>query len=118
MTDAGCPFKALELKGLGPPRFEAAKRGFSRPKTKDQVRKNSLNITGRAPRIFFIFAPLLREEGQGGGGVQRGGGISLKSEEKGGKGGGGRRGRCRKRVGGIFGGEGCLIFILRVEEPP
>ena len=38
-----------------------------------------------------------------------GGGISLKSEEKGEKmGGGGRRGRCRKRVGGIFGGGGVL----------
>ena len=51
-----------------------------------------------------------------GGGGQRGGGISLKSEEKGEKRGGG--GRCRKRVGGILGGEGSLIFILRVEEPP
>ena len=74
-----------------------------------------LSKTGLAPRIFFIFAPLLREEG--GGEVQRGGGISLKSEEKGGKKGGG--GRCRKRIGGIFWGEeGSLIFILRVEEPP
>ena len=70
--------------------------------------------TGLAPRIFFIFAPLLREEGGGG---SEGRGNSLKSEEKGGKKGGG--GRCRKRVGGIFGGEeGSLIFILRVEEPP
>ena len=49
--------------------------------------------------------------------MQRGGGISLKSEEKGGKKGEGG-GRCRKRVGGIYGGEGSLIFILRVEEPP
>ena len=40
-------------------------------------------LTGLAPRIFLIFAPLLREEGGGGG--QRGGGIPLKSEEKGGK---------------------------------
>ena len=51
-------------------------------------------------------------------GVQRGGRISLKSQEKGGRRGGRRGGRCRKRVGGIFGGEGSLIFILRVEEPP
>ena len=53
---------------------------------------------------------------EGGWGVQRGGGISLKSEERGET--RGRGGRCRKRVGGIFGGEGSLIFILRVEEPP
>ena len=44
-------------------------------------------------------------------------GISLKSEEKGGeKGGGG--GRSTKRVLSIFWGEGSLIFISRVEEPP
>ena len=42
------------------------------------------------------------------GGVQRGGGI-FKIRGKGGKkGGGGRRGRCRKRVGGIFWGGGVL----------
>ena len=51
---------------------------------------------------FFNFCPSSKGRGWGGG-VQRGGGISLKSEEKGGKRGGGR-GRCRKRVGGIFGG--------------
>ena len=41
---------------------------------------------GLAPRIFFSFAPLLREEG--GGGVSEGRGNSLKSEEEGGKRGG------------------------------
>ena len=66
---------------------------------------------------IFYFCP--SSKGRGCGGGQRGGGISLKSEEKRGKRrGGGRRGRCRKRVGGIFEGEGSLIFILRVEEPP
>ena len=65
-------------------------------------------LTGLAPRIFFIFAPPLREEG---GGVQRGGGISLKSEEKGGRG----RGRCRKRVGGIFGGGGGGVLNIYFE---
>ena len=70
---------------------------------------------GLAPRIFFIFPPFLRE---GGGGVRGEGGIPLKSEEKGGQKGGERRGRCRKRVRAFFWGEGSLIFILRVEEPP
>ena len=50
----------------------------------------------------------------------RGEGELLENQRKKGEkgGGGGRRGRCRERVGGIFGGEGSLIFILRVEEPP
>ena len=53
---------------------------------------------------------------EGGGGVQRGGGISLKSEEKGGK--KGEAGvDAGKWSGAFLGGEGSLIFILRVEEP-
>ena len=44
-----------------------------------------------------------------GAGVQRGeGNFSKIRGNKGGKKGGGRRGRCRKRVGGIFGEEGVL----------
>ena len=74
------------------------------------------NISGLAPRIFFIFAPLLREEG--GGASEGRGHFSKITGKRGKKKGGGGRGRCRKRVGGIFGGEGSLIFILRVEEPP
>ena len=47
------------------------------------------------------------------------GGIPLKSEEKGGqKGGGGRGGVDAGKGSGHFWGEGSLIFILRVEEPP
>ena len=42
------------------------------------------------------------------GGGSEGRGNSLKSEEKVGEKGGGRRGRCRKRVGCIFGGGGVL----------
>ena len=60
-------------------------------------------FTGLAPRIFFIFAPLLMEEG--GRGVQRGGGMSLKSEEKGGKKGGGGVDP-GKGSGAFFGGRG------------
>ena len=51
-------------------------------------------------------------------GGSEGRGNFSKIRGKRGEKGGGRRGRCRKRVGGIFGGEGSLIFILRVEEPP
>ena len=65
---------------------------------------------------FLFFPPFLREEGRG---VRGERGISLKSEEKGGeKGGGGEEGRSTKRVRSIFWGEGSLIFISRVEEPP
>ena len=63
-----------------------------------------VNISGLAPRIFFIFPPFLREEGRG---VRGERGISLKSEEKGGeKGGGGRRVDPRKGSGASFGGRG------------
>ena len=72
-----------------------------------------MNLFWAGSSDIFYFCP--SSKGRGGG--QRGGGISLKSEEKGGKKGRGRRGRCRKRVGGIFWG-GSLIFILGVEEPP
>ena len=44
--------------------------------------------------------------------------ISLKSEEKRGKGGRGERERYRKNGRGSLLGEGSLIFISRVEEPP
>ena len=56
----------------------------------------------------------------GGGKGQRGGGISLslKSEEIGEKRGGEGGGDAGKGSGAFFGGEGSLIFILRVEEPP
>ena len=60
---------------------------------------NAKNIWAGSSDIFY-FCP--SSKGRGGGAFQRGGGISLKSEEKGGKKGRGRRGRCRKRVGGIF----------------
>ena len=72
------------------------------------------SITGLAPRIFFIFAPLLREEG--GGGSEGRGHFSKIRGKRGKKWGGGGGG---VDAGGIFGGgEGSLIFILRVEEPP
>ena len=59
---------------------------------------------------YFFFPPFPREEGRG---VRGERGISLKSEEK-----GGGEGRSTKRVRIIFWGEGSLIFISRVEEPP
>ena len=56
----------------------------------------------------------------GGGKGQRGGGLSLslKSEEIGEKRGGRGGVDAGKGWGAFFGGEGSLIFILRVEEPP
>ena len=89
----------------------------------ENFRESVFSGTFSSPHTFappisqpnLIFAPLLREEGGGG---SEGRGNFSKIRGKRGKKRGGGRGRCRKRVGGIFWGEGSLIFILRVEEPP
>ena len=74
-------------------------------------------FSGLAPRIFFIFAPLLREEGGGGGGSEERGNFSEIRGKRGKKGGGGGV-DAGKGSEAFFGGEGSLIFNLRVEEPP
>ena len=77
------------------------------------------STTGLAPQIFFIFAPLLREEGGGGGGSEgRGNFFKIRGKRGKKEGGGGGGVDAGKGSGVFFGGEGSLIFILRVEEPP
>ena len=85
------------------------------PGSKLQIVTHSRPPAGLAPRISFIFPPFPRDGGrkrsEGRGTLSK---IRGNRGEKGGRGGG----RRRKRVGSIFWGEGSLIFILRVEEPP
>ena len=70
-----------------------------------QKEKSALNLTGLAPRIFFIFPPFLRE---GGGGVRGEGEFLQNQRKKGGKRGGGRGGVDAGKGSGHFLGGGVL----------